>query len=102
MDETTKKFVDKALQSYKEAVSAHEAQVAKMTQDYEDMVEQAAKQMSALQSPPSEPEPVVEVGPPEVAKITAESGEVFYAFNEAAYNQQRIIMDGMLDLIESL
>jgi hypothetical protein len=27
---------------------------------------------------------------------------VFYAFNEQAYNQQKVIMDGMLDVIESL
>ena len=98
MDETTKQFVDRALQSYMEAVAGHEAQVIKMTRDYEDMVEQAARQMNAMRVPPSEPE----VEPPTVAKITAETGEVFYAFNQAAYDQQRIIMDGMLDLIESL
>ena len=102
MDETTKQFVDKALQSYMEAVAGHEAQVIKMTKDYEDMVEQAARQMDAMRVPPSEPDPVEDVEPPTVAKITAETGEVFYAFNQAAYDQQRIIMDGMLDLIESL
>ena len=97
MDETTKQFVDRALQSYMEAVAGHEAQVIKMTKDYEDMVEQAARQMDAMRVP-SEPE----VEPPTVAKITAETGEVFYAFNQAAYDQQQLIMDGMLDLIESL
>ena len=102
MDETTKQFVDKALQEYTNAVAAHEAQVIKMTQEYEDMVEQAARQMNAMRAPASTPEPVVEPEPPTVAKVTAESGEVFYAYNQAAHDQQKIIMDGMLDLIESL
>jgi len=103
MDSATQKFVDAALETYTQAVEKHQTQVAKMTKDYEDMVAAASEKLELLRhaaDPKEDPEPEPE--PPTVAKVTAESGEVFYAFNEAAYAQQQKIMDGMLDVIQSL
>ena len=58
MDSSMQKFVDEALQQYTEAVEQHHAQVAKMTKDYEDMVEVAAAKMELLRDPPTlQPEP---------------------------------------------
>jgi hypothetical protein len=104
VDNATQEVVNAALATYTMAVEAHKAQVATMTQDYEEMVASATATMNALryagdvaaESLAEPPEP------PTVARVVAENGEVFYAFNEQAYNQQKVIMDGMLDVIESL
>jgi hypothetical protein len=101
VENATQEVVNAALATYTQAVDAHKVQLAKMTQDYEEMVAAASATMSALrQGVDSEPESIAE--PPTVARVVAESGEVFYAFNEQAYEQQKVIMDGMLDVIESL
>jgi hypothetical protein len=101
VDNATQAVVNAALETYTQAVEAHKVQVAKMTKDYDDMVSAASVTMNALRNgADSEPESLAE--PATVAKVVAENGEVFYAFNEQAYNQQKVIMDGMLDVIESL
>jgi hypothetical protein len=101
VDNATQEVVNAALATYTQAVEAHKIQVAQMTQDYEDMVSAASVTMNALRHAGDvAAESITE--PATVAKVVAESGEVFYAFNEQAYEQQKIIMDGMLDVIESL
>jgi hypothetical protein len=101
VDNATQEVVNAALATYTQAVEAHKIQVAQMTKDYDDMVSAASATMNTLrQGVDSVPESITE--PATVAKVVAENGEVFYAFNEQAYNQQKVIMDGMLDVIESL
>ena len=97
-----------AMQSYIDAVEQHKEKFAKKVTEYEDMVSQAANQLEELvanaekQMAATSGEPQPEPEPPTVAKVTAETGEVFYAYNQAAHDQQQVIMDGMLDVIQSL
>ena len=96
--DNVKEYIDESFKVYADAIATHAKQVAQMTKEYEDMVADATKRMEAMSA--TAPAPVVMA--PAVVQIQTEEGETLFVFNQAALDQNNMIMDSMLDILQSI